>query len=286
MLSAAPAAAASGRTTLPRSAVAPARLRTRLCGAVAQPLASGCSRSAPSALDQRQQRRRQQAGPARRSLLRVCAMAGDNGEKTKVRRWCAHEPGKAAGKAGRDDSAGPTCGSRVPFPSHSPLALPRRVRCSSCASATSAAAPLQKRCSRTVRRALLACASRLQVGSEAMHALTQARLCLHLSLAVVEKAGVSGQFEIDSCGTGGGSSNWYLPGGFRFVRTPALGANPVVQQETRRREGACTGAATRSGRCVRACAPPGCIPAAHAPPPLLLRPLPPATTRATLRTAA
>ncbi|PSC72725.1 tyrosine phosphatase [Micractinium conductrix] len=33
---------------------------------------------------------------------------------------------------------------------------------------------------------------------------------------VVEKAGVSGQFEIDSCGTGGGSSNWYLPGGFSY----------------------------------------------------------------------
>lgn len=35
--------------------------------------------------------------------------------------------------------------------------------------------------------------------------------------AVVERAGVAGQFEIDSCGTGGGSSNWYLPGGFRWA---------------------------------------------------------------------
>ena len=33
--------------------------------------------------------------------------------------------------------------------------------------------------------------------------------------AVVDKAGVADQFDIDSCGTGGGSSNWYLPGGFR-----------------------------------------------------------------------
>lgn len=33
--------------------------------------------------------------------------------------------------------------------------------------------------------------------------------------AVVERAGVADRFEIDSCGTGGGSSNWYLPGGFR-----------------------------------------------------------------------
>lgn len=34
--------------------------------------------------------------------------------------------------------------------------------------------------------------------------------------SVVEKAGLSNQFEIDSCGTGGGSSNWYLPGGFSY----------------------------------------------------------------------
>lgn len=33
---------------------------------------------------------------------------------------------------------------------------------------------------------------------------------------VVEQAGLAGDFEIDSCGTGGGSSNWYLPGGFRW----------------------------------------------------------------------
>lgn len=36
------------------------------------------------------------------------------------------------------------------------------------------------------------------------------------SHAVVERAGVADQFEIDSCGTGGGSSNWYLPGGFSY----------------------------------------------------------------------
>lgn len=37
---------------------------------------------------------------------------------------------------------------------------------------------------------------------------------------VVDKAGLAGEFEIDSCGTGGGSSNWYLPGGFRYARQP------------------------------------------------------------------
>jgi hypothetical protein len=36
-----------------------------------------------------------------------------------------------------------------------------------------------------------------------------------LCFAVVARAGVADQFVIDSCGTGGGSSNWYLPGGFR-----------------------------------------------------------------------
>eukprot|EP00638_Chattonella_subsalsa_P003712 CAMPEP_0117753996 /NCGR_PEP_ID=MMETSP0947-20121206/12571_1 /TAXON_ID=44440 /ORGANISM="Chattonella subsalsa, Strain CCMP2191" /LENGTH=243 /DNA_ID=CAMNT_0005573011 /DNA_START=264 /DNA_END=995 /DNA_ORIENTATION=- len=34
--------------------------------------------------------------------------------------------------------------------------------------------------------------------------------------AVVKRAGVEDQFEIDSCGTGGGSSNWYLPDGFSY----------------------------------------------------------------------
>ncbi|KAL4458020.1 hypothetical protein ABPG75_012885 [Micractinium tetrahymenae] len=34
--------------------------------------------------------------------------------------------------------------------------------------------------------------------------------------SVVERAGLAGEFEIDSCGTGGGSSNWYLPGGFSY----------------------------------------------------------------------
>jgi hypothetical protein len=29
--------------------------------------------------------------------------------------------------------------------------------------------------------------------------------------SVVEKQGRSDEFEIDSCGTGGGSRNWYLP---------------------------------------------------------------------------
>lgn len=33
---------------------------------------------------------------------------------------------------------------------------------------------------------------------------------------VVKKAGVQNEFEIDSCGTGGGSSDWYLPGGFSY----------------------------------------------------------------------
>eukprot|EP00879_Flechtneria_rotunda_P013514 GHRR01014111.1.p1 GENE.GHRR01014111.1~~GHRR01014111.1.p1 ORF type:complete len:272 (+),score=72.18 GHRR01014111.1:539-1354(+) len=34
--------------------------------------------------------------------------------------------------------------------------------------------------------------------------------------AVVEKAGVTDQFDIDSCGTGGGSPNWYMLGGFSY----------------------------------------------------------------------
>ncbi|KAG7670167.1 hypothetical protein Ndes2526B_g06569 [Nannochloris sp. 'desiccata'] len=34
--------------------------------------------------------------------------------------------------------------------------------------------------------------------------------------ATVEKRGVADQYSIDSCGTGGGSSNWYLDGGFSY----------------------------------------------------------------------
>lgn len=34
--------------------------------------------------------------------------------------------------------------------------------------------------------------------------------------AVVKKRGVADQYSIDSCGTGGGSSNWYLDGGFSY----------------------------------------------------------------------
>lgn len=34
--------------------------------------------------------------------------------------------------------------------------------------------------------------------------------------AVVERNGLSEQFEIDSCGTGGGSSNWYRAGGYSY----------------------------------------------------------------------
>lgn len=33
---------------------------------------------------------------------------------------------------------------------------------------------------------------------------------------VVKKAGVEGEFVIDSCGTGGGSPDWYLPGGVSY----------------------------------------------------------------------
>lgn len=33
---------------------------------------------------------------------------------------------------------------------------------------------------------------------------------------VVKKAGLSEQYTIDSCGTGGGSPDWYLPGGFSY----------------------------------------------------------------------
>ncbi|GBF99308.1 tyrosine phosphatase [Raphidocelis subcapitata] len=34
--------------------------------------------------------------------------------------------------------------------------------------------------------------------------------------AVVEREGVAGAFDIDSCGTGGGASGWYKPGGFSY----------------------------------------------------------------------
>eukprot|EP00668_Euglena_longa_P017444 GGOE01021849.1.p1 GENE.GGOE01021849.1~~GGOE01021849.1.p1 ORF type:complete len:208 (+),score=40.66 GGOE01021849.1:42-626(+) len=34
--------------------------------------------------------------------------------------------------------------------------------------------------------------------------------------SVVDGEGLSNQFEIDSCGTGGGSANWYLPMGFSY----------------------------------------------------------------------
>ncbi|KAF8060065.1 Zeaxanthin epoxidase [Scenedesmus sp. PABB004] len=34
--------------------------------------------------------------------------------------------------------------------------------------------------------------------------------------SVVDRAGLADAFDIDSCGTGGGSSNWYLPGGFSY----------------------------------------------------------------------
>ncbi len=34
--------------------------------------------------------------------------------------------------------------------------------------------------------------------------------------ATVEKRGIADQYSIDSCGTGGGSSNWYLEGGFSY----------------------------------------------------------------------
>ena len=34
--------------------------------------------------------------------------------------------------------------------------------------------------------------------------------------AVCERRGVAGRFDIDSCGTGGGSDNWCQPGGFSY----------------------------------------------------------------------
>ena len=34
--------------------------------------------------------------------------------------------------------------------------------------------------------------------------------------AVCERRGVAGRFDIDSCGTGGGSDNWCLPGGISY----------------------------------------------------------------------
>jgi protein-tyrosine phosphatase len=34
--------------------------------------------------------------------------------------------------------------------------------------------------------------------------------------AVVERNGMKDKFDIDSCGTGGGSPDWFLEGGFSF----------------------------------------------------------------------
>lgn len=47
--------------------------------------------------------------------------------------------------------------------------------------------------------------------------------------SVVERAGVADRFEIDSCGTGGGSRDWYLPGGYRWAQGAAGGALSVGQ---------------------------------------------------------
>lgn len=46
--------------------------------------------------------------------------------------------------------------------------------------------------------------------------------------AAVERAGLADAFIIDSCGTGGGSSNWYLPGGFSYHEGDA--ADPRMTQ--------------------------------------------------------
>ncbi|KAK9823202.1 hypothetical protein WJX72_001079 [[Myrmecia] bisecta] len=50
---------------------------------------------------------------------------------------------------------------------------------------------------------------------------------------VVDRAGVTDAFHIDSCGTGGGSRNWYQPGGFAYhVGDPA---DPRMNQAAKAR---------------------------------------------------
>lgn len=51
--------------------------------------------------------------------------------------------------------------------------------------------------------------------------------------AVVERNGVAEKFDIDSCGTGGGSSDWYLPGGFSYHEGDA--ADPRMTATASRR---------------------------------------------------
>lgn len=91
---------------------------------------------------------------------------------------------------------------------------------------------------------------------------------------MVEDAGVGDRFEIDSCGTGGGSSNWYLPNGFsyhegdpadpRMTRVggpwalkPGEGRRGALRQLRLQQHGlvvaVCLPWASASGRCWSAC---------------------------------
>lgn len=44
--------------------------------------------------------------------------------------------------------------------------------------------------------------------------------------AVVERAGLADRFFIDSCGTGGGASQWYKDGGFSYHEGNEAGVPP------------------------------------------------------------
>ena len=51
--------------------------------------------------------------------------------------------------------------------------------------------------------------------------------------ATVNRLGASDRFSIDSCGTGGGSPNWYLPGGFSYHQGDAADSRMTRVAATR-----------------------------------------------------
>ena len=84
---------------------------------------------------------------------------------------------------------------------------------------------------------------------------------------LVQKQGCADEFVIDSCGTGGGSKNWYQPGGFTYHRGvpkfphAALAVKPclLIQECGAAASGrvvptACSGSRQRQ-HCTRSCAP-------------------------------
>lgn len=71
----------------------------------------------------------------------------------------------------------------------------------------------------TARRARCAPYSRILAGNICRSPTAEATFT-----TVVERAGLAGQFSIDSCGTGGGSGNWWQKGGFSYHEGEAADA--------------------------------------------------------------